>query len=129
MPSISTPRLLCSTLLVAALTASSPVVLAHGAHDPLYGGVTAEADHLSFELVGKDDGAYIYVMDHDDEHDASHMKGKLTILKGREKIEAEVLPVSGNQLHAKGAQLTSGDKVVAALKAGENTYTVRFVVK
>jgi len=123
------PRLLCTALFAATLAASSPAALAHGAHDPLYGGVTAEADHLSFELVGKDDGAHIYVMDHDDEHDASNMKGKLTILKGRDKTEAEILPVGGNQLHAKGVQLTSGDKVVAALQSGENTYTVRFVVK
>jgi len=124
-----TPRLLCTALLTTALAASSPTALAHGAHEPMYGGVTVEADHLSFELVGKDDGAHIYVMDHDDEQSTAGFSGKLTILKGRDKTEAEVVPAGGNRLHAKGVTLASGDKVVAALKEGENTYTVRFVVK
>jgi len=128
MPSF-TPRLLCTALLTAALASSSPAVLAHGAHEPMHGGVVAEANHLSFELVGKDDGATIYVMDHDAEKSTKGFSGKLAILKGNEKTEVEVQPAGENQLHAKGVQLASGDKVVAALKWSDNTYTVRFVVK
>jgi len=118
-----------AAVLAAVLAASSPAALAHGAHDPIYGGVTAEAEHLSFELVAKEDGARIYLMDHEEEQDASAFSGKLTVLKGREKSEAALQPAGGNQLQAKGIQLASGDKVVAAVKAGDKTYTVRFVVK
>jgi len=122
-------RHLPAVLLAAALAAASPTALAHGAHDPIYGGVTAEADHLSFELVASGDDALVYVMDHEDEQDATAFQGKLTVLRGRDKSEATLLPAGGNKMQAKGAALQSGDKVVAAISADKKTYTVRFVVK
>jgi len=118
-----------AALIATVLATSSPAALAHGAHDPIYGGVTAEAHHLSFELVARDDGARLYIMDHEEEHDASAFQGKLTVLKGREKTESLLQPAGGNQLRAPDLRLASGDKVVAALSAAGKTYTVRFVVK
>jgi hypothetical protein len=57
------------------------------------------------------------------------MTGKLTVLSGSEKSEAE-LAVAGDRLEAKGVKLAPGAKVVAALTTpAKKAITVRFTVK
>ena len=57
------------------------------------------------------------------------MTGKLTVLKGADKSEAELKSVGGNRLEAKGVKLGKGAKVVAAVTEGRKTTTVRFTVR
>ena len=103
--------------------------LAHEGGKPKHGGVVQTASDLSFELVGTADGAVIYVEDHGKPMVPSGMKGKLTVLNGAAKSEAD-LAVAGDKLEAKGIKLGPGAKVVAALVTpAAKAITVRFTVK
>ena len=103
--------------------------LAHGGGTPKHGGVVQTASDLSFELVGTPTGAVIYVEDHGKPMATAGLKGKLTVLNGGQKSEADLVP-SGDKLEAKGIQLASGAKAVASLTtSAAKAITVRFTVK
>jgi hypothetical protein len=121
-----------SKLLAVAVLSLSVVsfnALAHGGAKPKHGGVVATASDLGFELVGTPTGAAIYVEDHGKAMAPTGMSGKLTVLNGAEKSEADLV-VAGDKLEAKGVKLAAGAKVVAALTTpGKKAITVRFTVK
>ena len=103
--------------------------LAHGGAGPKHGGVVATASDLSFELVARDGCAVIYVEDHGKPMTPTGLKGKLTVLNGAEKAEADLV-VAGDKLEAKGIKLNSGAKAVASLVTpAAKAITVRFTVK
>jgi hypothetical protein len=116
--------------LVLGLSAVSfNAALAHGGAAPKHGGVIATASDLSFELVARDGGAVIYVEDHGKPMVPTGLKGKLTVLQGDQKSEAELVP-AGDKLEAKGIKLASGAKAVASLTtSAAKAITVRFTVK
>jgi hypothetical protein len=118
------------TVLALGLSALTfDAALAHGGAQPKHGGVVATASDLGFELVGTPTGAAIYVEDHGKPMAPNGMTGKLTVLNGSEKSEAD-LAVAGDKLEAKGVKLAPGAKVVAALTTyGKKVITVRFTVK
>ncbi len=120
---------LCAAVLLSASAAATLPALAHGAAPARHGGVVQTASDMSFELVAVADGAALYVVDHDDDYDIQQMSGKLTVLNGADKSEAELKPAGGNKLEAKGVKLGKGAKVVAAVTEGRKTITVRFTVK
>ena len=102
---------------------------AHGEAAPRHGGIVAKAADLSFELVLQADGALLYVADHGKPVAAAGMSGKLTVLNGADKSEAELKP-AGERLEARGVKLGQGAKVVAAVTTvAKKTVTVRFTVK
>lgn len=120
---------LFAVALLSLSAVSFNTALAHGVADPKHGGVVATASDLSFELVARDGGAVIYVEDHGKPMAPTGLKGKLTVLNGAEKSEAELV-VAGDKLEAKGIKLASGAKVVAALVTpAAKAITVRFAVK
>ncbi len=118
------------TVVLLGLTALSlQVAMAHGGAQARHGGVVAMASDLGFELVGTPDGAAIYVEDHGKPLAPTGMKGKLTVLIGTAKSEADLV-VAGDKLEAKGLKLAKGAKVVAALVTpAAKAITVRFTVK
>ncbi len=118
------------TVIVLALSALSfNVAMAHGGAKARHGGVVATASDLGFELVGTPAGAVIYVEDHGKPMAPTGLKGKLTVLNGAEKSEADLVVV-GDKLEAKGLKLAKGAKVVAALVTpAAKAITVRFTVK
>jgi len=118
-----------AALLLSFSTVATVPAFAHGAAPARHGGVVQTASDMSFELVAVADGAALYVVDHDDDYDVKQMSGKLTVLNGAEKSEAELKPAGGNKLEAKGAKLGKGAKVVAAVTEGRKTITVRFTVR
>jgi hypothetical protein len=121
---------LIGAALLALGTLTAPVAWAHGAAGPKHGGVVQVANDVSFELVGDADGATIYLVDHDAPMPSAGITGKLTVLIGSQKTEAEVKPAGDNKLKATGVKLASGAKVVAVLNNVEGqTATVRFTVK
>ena len=123
-------QLIAATAIVMASLASPPAAMAHGAAEHAHGGVVQTASDLSFELVATADGAAIYIVDHDEDADASKFGGKITVLNGTEKAEAPLKSAGGNKLEAKGVKLGKGAKAVAALQtADKKTVTVRFTVK
>jgi hypothetical protein len=120
---------LLATLLLGLSVLSYTTVMAHGAAKPRHGGVVATASDLGFELVGTPTGAVIYVDDHGKAMAPTGMSGKLTVLNGAEKSEADLV-VAGDKLEAKGVKLGAGAKVVAAVTTpAKKTITVRFTVK
>ena len=122
-------RLLVTSTLCAASLLAAPAVFAHGDGKPQHGGIVRTASDLSFELVGSADGAVIYVEDHGKPMAPTGLKGKLTVLNGAEKSEADLV-VAGDKLEAKGVKLAKGAKVVAALVTpAAKAITVRFTVK
>jgi hypothetical protein len=125
----SLKSLCAAALLLSASAITTAPVLAHGAAPARHGGVVQSANDMSFELASADDGAVVYVVDHDNDRDASKMSGKLTVLNGVDKSEAELKPAGGNKLQAKGIKLGKGAKAVATVTEGRKTTTVRFTIK
>lgn len=114
---------LCGSLLGADLA------LAHGEARPRHGGVVQKASDLSFELVPQAGGAAIYIEDHGKPLAAAGIGGKLTVLNGADKREAELKP-AGDRLDAQGVKLVAGSKAVASVTlADKKTLTLRFVIK
>ena len=72
--------------------------------------VVATASDLSVEWVGSPDGAVIYVQDHGKPMKPTGLKGKLTVLNGAEKSQAELV-------------------VAALVTLSAKAITVRFTVK
>jgi len=121
---------LLAAVVVTVSAFTTNTAFAHGAAKPQHGGIVQTSNDLSFELVPGADGATIYVIDHDDKFDTAGTSGKLTVLNGAEKSEADLKPAGGNKLEAKGINLAKGAKVVAALAtADKKTITLRFRVK
>lgn len=118
------------TAVVLGLSALSfNVALAHGGAKAKHGGVVATASDFSFELTAEGGNAVIYVEDHGQPMAPTGLKGKLTVLNGAEKSEADLV-VAGDKLEARGVKLASGAKVVAALVTpAAKAITVRFTVK
>ncbi|RVU43875.1 hypothetical protein [Rubrivivax rivuli] len=120
-------RLTCVVLALSALSFNA--AWAHGEAKARHGGVVAKANDLNFELVGTPAGAAIYIDDHGKPLAPTGMTGKLTVLKGTEKSEAELV-VAGDRLEAKGVKLPPGAKAVAALTTpAKKALTVRFTIK
>lgn len=118
-------------LLVAAAAAlTNHATLAHGPEAPKFGGTVATAGDLGFELASQGDGVVLYVDDHGKPRSTSGMHGKLTVLHGSKKGEAELHPAEPNKLEAKGFKLSPGAKAVAAVTLpNKKVVTVRFAVK
>ena len=116
-------------LLLALGASSFTAAHADGAAKPKRGGVVQSANHLDFELVAQADGASIYIDDHGKPVPVAGASGKLTVLNGTDKSEAELKP-AGDKLEAKGVKLVSGSKAVASVVTADNkTITVRFAIK
>jgi hypothetical protein len=118
-----------AVLLLGLSVVSFNAALAHGGGAPKHGGVVQTASDLSFELVAKDGNALIFIEDHGKPMAPKGVRGKLTVLHGAEKSEAELVE-AGDRLEAKGVKLASGAKVVAALVTpSAKAITVRFTVR
>lgn len=120
---------LFAAVIVGLSALSFNVAMAHGEAKAKHGGVVTMASDLGFELVGTPAGAAIYIEDHGKPMAPTGMSGKLTVLNGAEKSEADLV-VAGDKLEAKGVKLVQGAKVVAALTtSAKKAITVRFTVK
>lgn len=121
-------QLLSVAALVLSASAFSPA-LAHGIGMPMHGGVMSAAAGMGFELVALGDGAAIYLSDHDMPISPVGLTGKLTVLSGEQKSEADLVAVGG-RLEAKGIRLAPGAIVVAVLQnAAKQSVTVRFAYR
>jgi len=120
---------LLAAVVLGLSALSFNAAMAHGDNKPKHGGVVSAASDLHFELVATSTGAAIYIDDHGKPMAPTGMTGKLTVLNGAEKSEAE-LTVAADKLEAKGLKLVKGAKVVAALTTpAKKAITVRFTVK
>ncbi|MCU0919252.1 MAG: hypothetical protein MUF16_02780 [Burkholderiaceae bacterium] len=120
---------LVAAVVLGVTVLSFNAAWAHGSTKAKHGGVVATASDLGFELVGTATGAAIYIDDHGKPMAPTGMSGKLTVLNGAEKSEAELV-VAGDKLEARGVKLAAGAKVVAALTTpAKKAITVRFTIK
>ena len=121
---------LISVLSLALSCLYMNTALAHGVAKPLHGGIVQMVYDIGFELVAQPDGAIIYLMDHDKPMASKGITGKLTVLQGSNKIEADIKEAADNTLRVMGVKLGKGDKLVAALSnVGGKSMTVRFTIK
>jgi len=120
-------------LLIAAalgLAALSLGASAHGPDKAQHGGVVQAAGDLTFELVTEANGAALYVVDHGKAADVSAMTGKLVVLNGTAKTEAELKPAGGNKLEASNVTIDKRSTAVASIfTAAKKNITVRFKMK
>lgn len=119
--------------LLVALSASMALFAAgasaHGPAAAMHGGVVQTAADLQFELVPGQDGIALYVVEHGKPADSSRLSGKLTVLNGTEKTEAELTPAGANRLQAANVRVGKGAKVVAMIKGtGGAPVTLRFAM-
>lgn len=115
--------------LVLSATMIGTGALAH-TDKAKHGGVVQAASDLSFELVAQGGSAMIYVEDHGKPFSTAGMSGKLTVLQGKDRSEADLKPAGENKLAARGVTLNKGAKAVASLVTHQNkVITVRFAVK
>lgn len=119
-------QLLSIAAFALAALAFDPA-LAHGIGAPRHGGVMSATAGMSFELVASADGAAIYLSDHDQPIPPTGLAGKLTVLNGEQKAEADLVAV-GDRLEAKDIKIVPGAIVVAVLRnAAGQSVTVRFL--
>lgn len=120
---------LLAVVVLGVSALSFNAAFAHSGGPAKHGGVVATSSDLSFELVGLPEGAVIYVEDHGKPMAPTGLKGKLTVLNGAEKSEADLV-ASGEKLEAKGIKLAKGAKAVATLVTpAAKAITVRFTVR
>lgn len=116
-------------LIVALALLPAGAGLAHTGVKPKHGGIVREANHLAYELVAAAEGVTIYVYDHDRPLATKGMSGRLVVLHGTAKSEAELKPAGDNRLVAPGVKLGKGAKAVATLKGADNKVaTLRFAL-
>ena len=89
----------------------------------------ATAGELGFELAPHGDAVMLYVEDHGKPMATAGMKGKLTVLNGADKSEADLTAVGANKLEAKGVKLGTRRQGRAAVTSEAKVVTVRFTVK
>ena len=122
-------HLISVTGLVLAGLSINPAQ-AHGDAKPIHGGIVQKVNDVGFELVLQADGATIYLMDHGKPMASKGITGKLTVLQGSNKTEADIKEAGDNTLRVLGLKLGKGDKLVAALSnVGGKSITVRFTIK
>lgn len=119
------------TLTFAALLAlSGAAIAADDHHGAKHGGIFVETKSLDFEVVAKPDLIQVYVGEHGKTVKLDGAKGKITLLNGSAKTEAELVP-TGDKLEAKGSfKVAKGTKGIATVTlAGKPAATARFEVK
>ncbi len=118
-----------SLLLSFALSLTPTSARAHGAHEPLHGGIVQVVGDTVVELVTKGQDAYVYVVEHDSEFSSSGSTGKLTVLKNGATTTAALTADGTNRFIARGAGIGSGARVIVALTmAGGTKLSARFAV-
>lgn len=125
MKLISKP--LAATFAAAVLSLGAAAAMAHGPAKAQHGGTVKAAHDMSFELVTNADGVTLYVDDHGKPKATAGATGKLTVLHGKDKTQADLKPAEGNALQAAGVKVAKGDTVVASVTfADKESATVRF---
>lgn len=99
-------------------------------HKPMNGGIVSHGRDVDYELVVKPDVIQLYLSDHGKKMDHSKASAKVTLLAGKDKQEATLVP-AGDKLEAKGSfTVSGGTKVVAVVTSdGKSLGTARFMLK
>ena len=119
-------------VLLAAITATSQLALAHGNLKPDHpGGIVQIVGDISFELVPAAGGVELYVEEDNEDVPSEGMTAKLTIIAAGVKTEAVMTPAGGNMLVSKGIKIPRGAKVAVLLTRKDKVTKVgaNFIIK
>ena len=122
-------------LMVTFGFVATPAAFAAGTpddhHKPKFGGIVAEGKAFDAELVAKPDVLTVYVSDHGKPMSTKGARGKITLLSGTDKTEADLVPAGANQLEARGKfNVAAGTKALVAITPeGKTASTLRFTIK
>ncbi|MDM4765407.1 hypothetical protein [Pelomonas sp. SE-A7] len=115
------------TLIALILALSAGLSHSHGDAKPQHGGVVQMAEDVGFELVNEAEGLAIYLTDHGKPVATTGLTGKLSLLQGAARSEAELKPAGEGKLRAAGLKAEAGAKLVAVLNGIRGkTVTVRW---
>ncbi len=123
------------SLTIALGLITSPLAFAAGGHGddhkPKFGGIVSEGKAFDAELVAKPDLITVYLSDHGKPMSAKGAKGKITLLSGTEKVEADLASTGDTKLEAKGKfNVAAGTKAVVVITPeGKSASTLRFTIK
>lgn len=121
-----------STFLLGACLAfaGAPAFAQKDDHTARHGGIFVETKALDFEIVAKPDLVQVYVAEHGKPVKLEGAKGKVTLLNGADKAEADLAP-AGDKLEARGTfKVAKGTKGIASVTlAGKPAAMARFEVK
>ena len=125
---------LIAVALAFGLVASSNSFSAGGNddhHKPKFGGIVAEGKAFDAEVVAKPDLITVYLSAHGKPMSAKGAKGKVTLLTGTDKLDAELVAVGDTKLEAKGKfNVAAGTKgVVVITPEGKTASSLRFTIK
>lgn len=124
-------KLFPGLVLAVALALSPGAARAHGAHEPLHGGIVQMVGDTVIELVAKGNDTYVYVVEHDSEFSSQGCSGKLTVLRNGATTTTTLTPDGSNRFVARGAALGTGARVIVALTMadGASKLSARFAIK
>jgi hypothetical protein len=106
---------LTASLLIGLAASLGTRALAHGELKPQYGGIVQSVSDVSYELAPNERGLMLIVEDHGNPVPTSRIVGKLVLLKGSQRTEAELKPYGENRMLATGMRLDTGQKATAVL--------------
>jgi len=119
-------RALVGAVLLLAIAGAAH---AHGDSAAKHSGIVKSAGDLSVELAAGAAGATVYLEDHGEPLAAAGFSGRLTVVRGEQKVEAALQPGAANELVAAGVQLAAGDRAVVVLTTPrKQTISVRFAL-
>ena len=120
-----------AALAVGLATTSAAFAAGNHDHSPKFGGIVAEGKAFDAELVVKPDLITVHLSDHGKPLATKGAKGKITLLIGGEKTEAELVPAGESRLEVGGKfKVSKGTKAVVEVTLdSKKTTTVRFEIK
>jgi hypothetical protein len=128
------PLLALAGTLALGLVAASTAFAAGGHgddHKPKFGGIVSEGKAFDAELVAQTDLITVYLSDHGKPMSTKGAKGRITLLSGTEKVEADLASAGDTKLEAKGKfNVAPGTKAVVVITPeGKSPSTLRFTIK
>ena len=97
----------------------SVAAVAHGDHDPKYGGIIGHSsDEVIVELVVEDGAVFLYIEEETGTPiPSAKVSGTLTLIPAqRPRQEAKLVPAGGNKLAAPGLKPSRGDRLRAYIR-------------
>jgi hypothetical protein len=100
-------------------------------HKPQFGGIVAEGKAFDAELVTKPDLITVHLNDHGKPMSTKGFKGKITLLSGTEKVDADLVSAGDTKLEAKGKfNVAAGTKaIVMVTPEGKTSNSFKFTLK
>ncbi len=100
-------------------------------HKPQFGGIVAAGKAFDAELVAQPDLIAVHLNEHGKPMSTKGFKGKITLLSGTEKVQADLASAGDTKLEAKGKfKIAAGIKaLVVVTPEGKTANSFKFTLK